>query len=59
MDAKQLRDVLKRADYPTSKTDYLYEGFSKGFSLKYCGNLRRVKRLDPNLKIRVGSQLEL
>ena len=39
----------------------MFEGFSNGFSLNYDGPLKEahVKRFAPNLKLSIGSQLEL
>ena len=53
------RDLLNQAGYDSQKTRYLYEGFSEGFSLRYEGNLKNIRRLAPNLKLRVGSPCEL
>ena len=41
------------------KKTFLINGFRNGFSLQYEGNLKRCRRLAPNLKLRVGSKLEL
>ena len=38
---------------------YLVKGFRKGFFLCYEGPLTDVKREAPNLKLRVGSKMEL
>ena len=58
--AQVLKDLLTQAGYNQSKTNYLYDGFLNGFSLKYQGPLNKnVRRFSPNLKLRVGSKLEL
>ena len=54
-----LRDLLNDAGYGAEKTKYLYQGFKEGFSLQYVGNLTKVRREAPNLKLRIGSQTEL
>ena len=53
------KKLLVDAKYEQDKIDYLYEGFKKGFSLKYQGKLRNVRRETPNLKLRGGSHMEL
>ena len=50
---------MEEAGYDNTKTQYVYEGFTEGFSLHYEGKLRKVRRLAPNLKLRVGSVGEL
>ena len=44
------RDLLNQAGYDSQKSRYLYEGFSEGFSLRYEGNLKNIRRLAPNFK---------
>ena len=39
--------------------EFLHSGFKNGFSLCYQGPLRKEKRFSPNLKLRVGSHIEL
>ena len=56
--AEILKDLLQQSGYDQLKTNFLYDGFLHGFSLQYNGP-KKVKRLAPNLKLRVGSQLEL
>ena len=51
--------MLNESGYNRKKTNYLVEGFRRGFSLQYEGPLQKVRREAPNLKLRVGSQLEL
>ena len=34
----KFRDLLLQANYPKNKVDFLYEGFSKGFSIGYDGS---------------------
>ena len=58
VDADKLDQLLQEANYNSAKRQYLVEGFRKGFSLHFGGN-DRVKRYAPNLKLRVGSKLEL
>ena len=54
-----LEQLLIQSNYDKRKTEFLIEGFRNGFSLKYEGNLKNCKRLAPNLKLRIGSKLEL
>ena len=53
-----LEKLLYGAGYDKQKTTYLVEGFKTGFSLKCQGELK-LRRFAPNLKLRVGSKLEL
>ena len=57
--AEVLREFLVDSGYDKQKTQFLYEGFSCGFSLNYKGPLTKVQRFSPNLKLRVGSPIEL
>ena len=58
MDVDKLDLLLKETQYETSKRLFLVEGFKNGFSLNFTGN-RKVKRLAPNLKLRVGSRFRV
>ena len=50
--------MLNRAGYPSAKTQFLVNSFTHGFSLGYEGP-RNIKKTAPNLKLRVGSKIEL
>ena len=54
----RLKDLLELSHYDEIKTQYLVQGFTKGFSLQYEGKLTG-RRLAPNLKLRVGNKIEL
>ena len=58
VDADKLDQLLKQSNYNVKKTQYLVNGFRYGFSLGYEGEINK-KRFAPNLKLRVGSKLEL
>ena len=55
---KVYEKLLRQAMYDSDKTDFLVNGFTNGFSLQYKGTTRIVRK-KPNLKLRVGSHLEL
>ena len=55
----QLNKLLTIAKYDQQKKEFLVQGFTNGFKLNYQGKLGNVKRLAPNLKIRIGSKEEL
>ena len=57
--AETLKNLLEEAGYDQEKIQYLFNGFKEGFSLEYDGPLKKVKRSAPNLKLRVGSKVEL
>ena len=50
--------LLKEAGYDRQKTQFLVNGFKRGFSLEYKGPTK-IRRKAPNLKLRVGSQTEI
>ena len=50
--------LLKEAKYDDTKTKYLVDGFTNGFSLCYQGD-KKVARKKQNLKLRVGSKKKL
>ena len=58
VNANRLKELLVATKYDRKKTDYIIEGFKKGFDLKFHGD-RNVHRTAPNLKLRVGSKVEL
>ena len=55
---KEFRHLLVQSGYDRTKTNYLVNGFKNGFSLEYKGP-RRVRKQAPNLKLTVGSKIEL
>ena len=50
--------MMKQANYDKKKTKFLVNGFRWGFSLNFGGNMNQ-RRFAPNLKLRVGSKVEL
>ena len=50
--------LLTQAQYDPSEINYLVNGFTNGFSIEYKGD-RNVRKLSPNLQLRVGSPIEL
>ena len=50
MKAEVFRDLLIETGYDKTKTNFIYEGFSQGFSLEYAG-LKEVKLKSRNLKL--------
>ena len=56
---KQLEQILTEHGYDYKKKQYLINGFSHGFKLEYKGSLKGVKRVAPNLKLRIGNKVEL
>ena len=54
INALKFRQMLTEAGYDENKTQFLYLGFTQGFSLNYQGN-REAKIMSPNLRLRVGS----
>ena len=51
-------EKLREAKYNKDKITFLINGFKNGFELQYQGP-SNVRRTAPNLKLRVGSKLEL
>ena len=58
VDPVVFKNLLNQTGYDTAKTNYLYKGFSGEFDIHYEGD-KYVRRMAPNLKLRVGSKLEL
>ena len=58
VDADNLEHILNEANYDKQKSQFLVDGFWNGFFLGYQGR-RDLKITAPNLKIGVGSELEL
>ena len=59
VDYEKLDKLLQTSGYNEEKRKYLVEGFKSGFSLQCEGRLKNCKRFAPNLKLRVGSKIEL
>ena len=59
VNADKLHQLLIETGYDKVKTDYLVKGFKEGFDLHYCGNLTRIQRKAPNLKLRIGNKTQL
>ena len=58
VDADKLEEMLKESGYDEAKTEFLVSGFCQGFTLGYQGDMS-IKWKSPNLKFRVGSEIEL
>lgn len=59
IDADKLEEFLIISGYDEQKKNFLIHGFKEGFSPEYEGPLVKCKRTAPNLKLRVGSKIEL
>ena len=57
--AEKLRSLLLETGYDQGKIEFLYKGFKEGFCLHYAGPLESGQRTAPNLKLRIGSPVEL
>ena len=53
-----LQRLLTETGYPKDKTQWLIEGFTRGFDLGYRGH-EQVKFQSPNLKFTIGNEVEL
>ena len=53
-----MEDLLIQSGYDINETNYLVDGFTNGFEIGYEGSTK-VKMKSPNLRLRVGSKLEL
>ena len=58
VDFAELKELLELSGYDQDKTQFLVNGFQNGFSIGYEGP-KEVKITSPNLKITVGSKLDL
>ena len=54
-----LDEFLEETNYDQGKRKFLIQGFTHGFKLQYQGKLAKCQRSAPNLKLRIGSKLEL
>ena len=60
VDANKLNELLTTAGYDNDKKNFLVRGFTEGFDLGFVKPKNYPqKRFAPNLKLRVGSKLEL
>ena len=58
VDTVKLGKLLRSSQYDETKTQFLLDGFTNGFSLGYQGP-QNVKLTSPNLKFRVGNRVIL
>ena len=54
-----LEQLLTETRYDKDKTRKLVNGFKHGFEIGYEGKKTGIRRLAPNLKLTVGSEIEL
>ena len=54
----RLSELLQKTQYNKGKAKFLIEEFTSGFSIGYEGS-KKIHRVAPNLKLRVGSETEL
>ena len=54
-----LESLLTETGYDRAKTEYLVQGFKEGFDLGYRGKMTNIRCEAPNLKITIGSKIEL
>ena len=59
VDVNELATLLRETNYDRKKSDFLINGFAKGFSLQYRGRRTKIRRLAPNLKFRIGDKIDL
>ena len=55
---REYEKLLRMSNYDPVKSRKLIDGFTNGFSIGYCGK-RNVRQTAPNLKLFVGSKIEL
>ena len=56
---KTLDDLLKATGYDNKKRKTLVKHFTEGFPLGYQGQRKNIKRNAPNLRLRVGDEIDL
>ena len=59
MNVNRFEELLLESNYNREETQFLIDGFRNGFDIGYRGKIRGVQRTAPNLKIRVGSHIQL
>ena len=55
----KLKQLLEESHYDQNKTEFLVNGFTKGFKIGYAGDRKQIKMKSANLKLVVGSKIEL
>ena len=58
VNVKALHNLLVESEYDESKTNFIIDGFTNGFSIGYTGP-ENIQRMAPNLKFAIGDVLEL
>ena len=58
VNVEQLSKLLKQTNYDKVKSEFLIQGFTHGFDIGYRGDTK-IKRTAPNLRLFVGSKIEL
>ena len=53
------RQLLLETSYNVEESEFLVNGFKNGFDIGYQGRKKNIQRTAPNLKLRVGSEVEL
>ena len=59
MNADILENLLTEANYDDDKLMYIIDGFRHGFDLGYTGPMKNIRKTAPNLKFRVGNEVQL
>ena len=55
----RLEQLLKLTSYDPVETQYIIDGFKSGFDIGYRGPIEGIHRYAPNLKLNVGSHVQL
>ena len=59
INVRKFKQLLIETNYPESKTRVIVEGFTNGFPIGYQGVREGIQRNAPNLKLRVGGEIDL
>ena len=55
----RLNELLDESNYPKDLLDSIITGFRNGFDIGYRGKTTNIKRLAPNLRLRIGNEVTL
>ena len=59
VDPQKLLTLLNNTNYNHQETEFLVDGFTKGFDIGYRGKTTELKHTAPNLRFTIGNEIEL
>ena len=59
VDADRLQQLLIETSYNKNETEFIVDGFRYGFDIGFRGSIKNQRRFAPNLKLRLGNEVNL